>query len=180
MIALPRSVRRIIGALLYHPLAKHLPASYSSLHLGQKQLRAFCGRLMLAKCGTDVNIEPNATFSNRVTLGDYSGIGSNAKIYGECHIGNYVMMGQDVTIITRNHAFDRTDIPMMQQGFDAERPVTIDDDVWIGDRVLILAGVHIGKGAIIGAGAVVTKDVPPYAIVGGNPAHIIRMRGDNA
>ena len=69
---------------------------------------------------------------------------------------------------------------MMQQGFDTERPVTIDDDVWIGDRVLILAGVHVGKGAIIGAGAVVTKDVPPYAIVGGNPAHIIRMRGDNA
>ena len=78
------------------------------------------------------------------------------------------------------HAFDCTGIPMMQQGFDTERPVTIDDDVWIGDRVLILAGVHVGKGAIIGAGAVVTKDVPPYAIVGGNPAHIIRMRGDNA
>jgi maltose O-acetyltransferase len=180
MTALPQSVRRKIGALLYNPLAKHLPASYSSLHLGQKRLRAFCGRLMLAKCGIGVNIEPNATFSKRVTLGDYSGIGVNAKIYGECHIGNYVMMGQDVTIITRNHAFDRTDIPMMRQGFGEERPVTIDDDVWIGDRVLILAGVHVGKGAIIGAGAVVTKDVPPYAIVGGNPAHIIRMRGDNA
>lgn len=177
MVVSKQALRHKLGALLYYPLAKHLPASYSSLHFGQKRLRALCGRLMLASCGSNVNIETNAIFSKLVTLGDYSGIGINAKIYGECHIGNYVMMGEDVTIITRNHAFARTDIPMMQQGFDKNRAVVIDDDVWIGDRVLILPGVHVGSGSIIGAGSVVTKDVPPYAIVGGNPAHVIRMRG---
>ena len=73
---------------------------------------------MLENCGKNVNIESNATFSSKVTLEDYSGIGINAKIYGTCHIGRYVMMGTDVTIITRNHRFDRTDIPMMEQGFE--------------------------------------------------------------
>lgn len=125
---------------------------------------------MLERCGSHVNIEQGAIFSPRVTLGDYSGIGIHAKLYGEVHIGTHVMMGTDVTIITRNHRYARTDIPMMEQGFEKERPVTIGNDVWIGDRVLILPGVTVGDGSIIAAGAVVTKDVPPYTIVGGVPA----------
>lgn len=111
------SVRRKLGALVYHLVAKRLPVSYSSLKLGQTTLRRFCGGLMLAECGKKVNIEKNAVFSQKVTLGDYSGIGINAKIYGTCHIGDHVMMGADVTVITRNHNFARTDIPMMEQGF---------------------------------------------------------------
>ncbi len=86
------------------------------------------------------------------------------------------MMGPDVVILTQNHKFDRLDIPMLDQGFKDEQPVTICDDVWIGARVIILPGVTVGKGAIIAAGAVVTKDVPEYAIVGGNPARVIKMR----
>lgn len=57
-------------------------------------------------------------------------------------------------------------------------PIVLEDDVWVGDHALILSGVHIGRGAIIAAGAVVAKDVPPYAIVGGNPARVIRYRFD--
>ena len=99
-----------------------------------------------------------------------------AQINGRVIIGNNVMMGPDVCIYVRNHAFDRTDIPMNMQGFAPEKPVVIEDDVWIGARVIILPGVHIGTGAVIGAGAVVTKDVPDYAVVGGNPARILKMR----
>lgn len=131
---------------------------------------------MLASCGKSVNIEQGATFSPKATLGDYSGIGINAHINGTCHIGNYVMMGTDVTIITRNHRHDRTDIPMMQQGFEEEKPVIIGDDVWIGDKVTILPGVHVGKGSILAAGAVVTKDVPDYTVVAGVPAKVIQRR----
>lgn len=169
-------ISRKIGAVLYYSLAKHLPASSSGIKIGQRALRAFCGKMMLKKCGKKVNIEQGAVFSARTSLGDYSGIGIRAKINGTCTIGDYVMMGTDVTVITHNHAFDRTDIPMMHQGFEEERPVVIGNDVWIGDKVTILPGVHIGDGSIIGAGAVVTHDVPPYAIVGGVPAKIIRMR----
>lgn len=95
-MTIPKLKRRL-GALLYHTVAKHLPPSYSSLKLGQTALRRFCGRWMLADCGKRVNIEKNATFSAKVTLGDDSGIGINAKIYGTCHIGRCVMMGTDVT-----------------------------------------------------------------------------------
>ena len=171
-----KKVKRKIGALFYYTVAKRLPPSWSSVRLGQTTLRRLCGKLMLASCGEKVNIEQNALFSAKVTLGGYSGIGINAKIYGACHIGKYVMMGEDVTIITRNHRYDRVDIPMQQQGFEPEQPVVIEDDVWIGDRVLILPGVHIGTGCIIAAGAVVTKSVPDYAIVAGVPAKVIRIR----
>lgn len=167
---------RKIGAVLYYGCAKHLPATSSGINVGQKAIRAFCGKLMLRSCGKNVNIEHGALFSAKASLGDHSGIGINARINGECRIGSHVMMGTDVVIITRNHAFDRTDIPMMEQGFEEERPVTIGNDVWIGDRVIILPGVTIGDGSILAAGAVVTHDVPPYAIVAGVPAKVIKMR----
>ena len=131
---------------------------------------------MLKQCGKKVNIEQGALFSARVSLGDYSGIGINARINGTCTIGSHVMMGADVVVITHNHEFSRTDIPMMSQGFEQERPVTIGNDVWIGDRVIILPGVTVGDGSILAAGAVVTKDVPPYAIAAGVPAKVIKMR----
>lgn len=169
-------LKRKLGALLYYGLASHLPASYSGLKLGQKQLRGFCGKLMLRSCGKKVNIEKNAYFSPKVSLGDYSGIGVNAKIYGACRIGSHVMMGQDCTIITRNHRHDRTDIPMMEQGFEEEQPVTIGNDVWIGDRVTILPGVEIGDGCILAAGAVVTQSIAPYSIAAGVPARVIKKR----
>lgn len=170
------SFKRKIGGLLYYSIAKHLPRSYSGFKIGQTGLRRFCGKLMLVHCGKKVNIEHNALFSPKVSLGDYSGIGVNAKIYGTCVIGTHVMMGEDCTIITRNHKIDRTDIPMMEQGFEDEKPVHIGNDVWIGDRVTIMPGVHIGDGCVIGAGAVVTGDIPPYSIAAGVPAKVLRSR----
>ena len=65
---------------------------------------------------------------------------------------------------------------LMEQGFEEERPVHIGNDVWIGDRVMIMPGVHIGDGSVIGAGAVVTGDIPPYSIAVGVPAKVIRSR----
>ena len=86
------------------------------------------------------------------------------------------MMGPECYIYTRSHSFDRTDIPMMEQGYGEVKPVVIGNDVWIGSRVTIMPGVHIGNGVIIGASAVVTKDVPDYAVVGGSPAKTLKMR----
>lgn len=85
------------------------------------------------------------------------------------------MMGPDVAILTHTHRINRTDIPMGQQG-SLVKEVIIGDDVWIGMRSIIMPGVRVGNGAVIGAGAVVTKDVPDYAIVGGVPAKVLKYR----
>ena len=74
------------------------------------------------------------------------------------------MMGPEVVIYTSGHRYDRTDIPMMEQGGTEPEPVTIGNDVWIGRRAMIMPGVHIGDGCVVGAGAVVTKDIPPYSV----------------
>ena len=168
--------RIIIGRVIYNLLGKHMPLSDSRFSFGSKRVRAFCGKLLLKHCGKNVNIEKGAQFSTEVSLGDNSGIGVNATISSYVTIGNDVMMGPECMIFTANHSMQRRAIPMRLQGHEKPRPVTIGNDVWIGGRVIILPGVHIGDGAVIGAGSVVTKDVPPYAIVGGNPAKVIKER----
>ena len=136
-------------------------------------------RHLFAVCGREVNVESGAWFHSgrRISIGNRSGIGERAVLHGTVIIGDDVMMGPEVVVYSRNHEFARTDIPMNQQGFQEERPVRIGDDVWIGGRVILLPGVcSIGTGAIIGVGAVVTKDLPAYAIAVGNPARVIRYR----
>lgn len=166
----------IFGKLIYLFIGKHMPVSDSKISFGSKKVRAFCGKLMLRKCGSNVNIEKGAHFSTEVSLGDNSGIGINAQIAPYVTIGNDVMMGPDCMIYTTNHGMDRLDIPMWKQKSSKPEPVVIGNDVWIGSRVIILSGVHIGDGSVIGAGSIVTKDVEPYSIVAGNPARLIRKR----
>lgn len=173
-------IKKIIGMVLYHSLAKRLPTSFFPINFGQKRLRAFCGKLILDRCGKNVNIEKNANFSTRVELGDRSGIGINASIAGKCIIGSDVMMGAHCIVYTRNHRFDDVSTTMRGQGFQEEKPVRIGDDVWIGGRVIILPGVTVGSHSIIGAGSVVTKDVPEWAIVAGNPATVKKYRKTDA
>lgn len=169
-------IKTILGCVLYRGFAMHLPISDSRINIFQKKLRGFCGKLILENCGENVNIEKGAMFSTEVSLGDYSGIGINAQINGKCTIGKYVMMGPNCTVHTRNHAFSDTTKPMMEQGFSEEKEVIIGDDVWIGSNVTILPGVKVGSHSIIGACSVVTKDVPEYAIVAGNPAKVKKYR----
>lgn len=153
-----------------------LPGNNSPVKLGQKQLRAMFARMYLHGCGRNVDIEKKTRFSHRLCLGTNSGIGVGARLYGPVTIGDNVMMGPECWIYTQNHATADITRPMREQGPQPERPVVIGDDVWIGGRVTILPGVTIGSGVIIGAGSVVTKDVPDYAVVGGNPAKILKMR----
>lgn len=168
--------RKIFGYLLYVGFAKWLPVSYGKIGFLGKWVRGLCAHLMLNYCGENVNVERGATFSHRCELGNNSGIGVNAHLYGKVVIGDNVMMAPECLIYVRNHCFERTDIPMCKQGSSEERPVTIHSDVWIGGRVIILPGVSIGEGAVVGAGSVVTKDVAPFSIVAGNPAKVIGTR----
>lgn len=158
----------------YRLFAAWLPISQRSALA--KKMRVFWAKRILKQCGTNVNIERNAVFSPAVSLGDNSGIGINCEVYGPVTIGNDVMMGPEVIIYTSGHKHDRTDITMIEQGFEEHKPVTIGNDVWIGRRAMIMPGVMIGNGCVIGAGAVVTKDIPDYSVVGGVPAKVIKNR----
>ena len=160
--------------VLYSIFAAWLPES-RRMKIGYK-LRYFFGKRIVSYCGRNVNFEKNSYFTPLLSIGDNSGIGVNCEVNGEVSIGNDVMMGPEVVIYTSGHNHERTDIPMRLQGMSESSPVTIGNDVWIGRRAIIMPGVHIGDGCIIGAGAVVTKDVPSFSVVGGVPAKIIKSR----
>ena len=113
-------------------------------------------------------------------------IGDNCNIGEFCHItaiqsiviGNGVLTGRWVTITDNSHGqttYEDLQLPPLKRKPFSKGKVTIEDNVWIGDKATILPGITIGYGAIIGAGSVVTKDVPPFAIVAGNPAKIIKI-----
>ena len=168
------TIKKKICFVLYKLTAAWMPISQRS-HVGKK-FRGFWAKQIVAGYGKNVNIERHAFFTPLLKIGDNSGVGIDCEIYGPVTIGANVMMGPEVIIYTSGHKHDRTDIPMVEQGSDETRPVTIGDDVWIGRRVMIMPGVTIGNGCIIGAGAVVTKDVPPYSVVGGVPAKVVKQR----
>jgi acetyltransferase-like isoleucine patch superfamily enzyme len=108
---------------------------------------------------------------NNSSIGPYAYIGCSGYI----EIGDNVMMSPRVSIYSENHNFNETGLPMIEQGVTRSF-VKIEDDCWIASNSIILAGVTVGRGSIVAAGSVVTKDVPPFSVVGGNPAKIIKSR----
>ena len=141
-----------------------------------KKLRYICAKKVVKNIGENVNIESGSHYTPELEINDTSGVGINCKVYGPVKIGKNVMMGPEVIIYTTNHRFDSIDIPIIMQGETEKKPVLIENDVWIGSRSIILPGVKIGKGSVIAAGSIVTKNVAPYTVVGGNPAKTIKQR----
>ncbi|SJN48295.1 Maltose O-acetyltransferase [Sphingobacterium faecium PCAi_F2.5] len=127
--------------------------------------------------GTRSVVESFSVLNNAVGdlhIGDHTRIGIGNTIIGPVTIGHQVNIGQHVLISGLNHNYEDVHSCIAEQGVSVA-PVTIADDVWIGGNVVILAGVRIGQHAVIGAGSVVTKDVPAYSVVVGNPARIIKQ-----
>lgn len=119
--------------------------------------------------------DDGATPSLRIGSNSFIGRGTYLGIYHPVAIGRDVLIGAYCYIISANHCFARRDLPIRQQGYIGS-PVKIGDDVWLGTHVVVLAGVTIGDGAVIGAGSVVTHDIPAYQIWGGVPARFISDR----
>lgn len=117
--------------------------------------------------------------SGDIVIGEHCYINPHTVIYSGSGVrfGNYVLIGPACVIAPTNHAIDRLDVPIRHQGFMASRGgVVIEDDVWVGAHCTLLDGTHIGRGAVIAAGAVVSGTVEPYAIYGGVPARKIGER----
>ena len=167
---------RFIYKLFYKLFASKLPESNTRYSFFARKIRYFLGKRIIKYCGKNVNFEKGAIFSDELSIGDNSGIGINARLQGKVIVGNNVLMGMDCMIFTTNHRYENKSVLIRNQGNSVEKSVVINDDVWIGARVIILPGVTIGKGAVIGAGSVVTKDVPECTITAGNPAKIIKVR----
>ncbi|MFV7770800.1 acyltransferase [Shewanella marisflavi] len=153
-----------------------LPPSNSKFNFGQKYIRQCVAKILCIECGQNTNIGKNIKVDWRyISIGSNSGIGDFSKIEGAI-IGDNVLMGQYCSIYRRNHNFRKKDILIMNQGYSADHLVSIGNDVWIGDRVIILPGITIGDGAVIGAGSVVTKNVPKYKVFVGSPAKEVSQR----
>jgi len=108
-----------------------------------------------------------------VTIGDHTRIGIHCTVIGPVCIGNHVNLAQGITVTALNHNYQDVTQRIDEQGVSTS-PVVISDDVWIGANAVILPGVTIGRHAVVAAGAVVTKDVPDYCVVGGVPARVVK------
>lgn len=151
----------------------------------------------VASIGTGCLLEGDITLADGVTVGcdcilmagrDRGGfirMAEGSLVYHRCSlygaagitIGKRVRVGGGTDMITTNRVFDDPDLPIIEQGHRCA-PIVIGDDVWLGAHSVVLAGVTIGDGAVVGAGAVVNRDVEPGTVVAGVPARVIRRRGD--
>ena len=127
--------------------------------------------------GDDSTIEDFATINNGVgdvVIGNRTRIGMGNTLIGPVTVGNDVRFAQNITMSGLNHTYEDITRPISEQGVSTA-PIVIEDEVWIGANVFVAAGVTIGRHSIVGGGSVVTKDVPAYSIVAGNPAKIIKQ-----
>lgn len=174
-------LKRKILLILYYGILQYIPyRPFPLWEIGCK-LRYVVAKHLLKNIGKNVIIKNRCYFGDgsRLSVGDRSQLGQNARLLGTITIGDDVIMGPDVIIMATSHEYRRADIPINQQGEAPEREVRIGNDVWIGTRVIILPGVEIGDHSIVGAGAVVTKSFPPYSVIGGNPARLLKRRIDS-
>lgn len=130
--------------------------------------------------GSDTHIARSVTVRTqlgKIEIGEKINIGSNSFIYGygDVEIGDNTLIANQVEIISGDHTFDDISRPMRFQGRSSSR-IVIGEDVWIGTHAIILGGVTIGKGAVIGAGSVVHRDIKEYAVAVGVPARVVKSR----
>lgn len=141
--------------------------------------RARCWGLFLKRIGKDVSMLKGVLISSPagVEIGDNTILMQNVALSGEggLKIGDFVMLAAYARVQTSNHGYEDFKRPMMRQPL-LKGPVVIEDDVWLGTRAVVLPNVRIGRGAIVAANSLVTKDVKPYSIVCGVPARFAGYR----
>lgn len=161
-------------------LGPDLPLTHWMLQ--SKRLSNWLCRRKFRRFGSGAEFRPYAfaVCTAQITLGDRVVIRPGSKLFagdtpgGEIVIEDDVLLGSDVHIYCDNHAFGDPSKPIIEQGSVPTRPVLICRGAWLGAAVIVLPGVIIGENAVIGAGAIVTRDIPPHSVAVGNPAKVIR------
>jgi maltose O-acetyltransferase len=169
---------RRIYLVLYYLIGYNLPSHYFPFGNISTRFRVFLAKKLLGKdCGEHIKIQGRVLLGrfDDVTIGHHTRINDNSRLRN-VDIGSYVLIAPQVYILHSGHGYTDTSVPMLLQGETHYKKTVIEDDVWIGARSLIMPGRRVGKGAIVAAGSVVTKDIDPYSIVGGNPAKLIKYR----
>lgn len=171
-------------SLVHHAVALFFRWRNRQLALGRRvkiDPRAFIAR------GGEVTLKDEAVIragamllpsGGFIRLGRLSSINHYAVINGQggVSIGDKVMIAAFASLFAANHSFADPNLPMQDQGMNTRGGIVIEDDVWIGTHAVILDGVTIGTGSVVGAGAVVTRSVPPFSVVTGVPARVVRQR----
>ncbi|NLB55778.1 MAG: sugar O-acetyltransferase [Lentisphaerae bacterium] len=149
---------------------------YNNLHPLDREARDKAIRGLLGKVGENCIVEQPlfCTYGYNTTVGDNFFLNVNGKLMdsGKITIGNNVFIAPNVSIITEEHTMD---VERRVVGLEYTHPVTIGDNVWICTGAIVLPGVTIGDDSVIGAGSVVTKDIPPKSLAVGNPCKVIRQ-----
>jgi acetyltransferase-like isoleucine patch superfamily enzyme len=117
-----------------------------------------------------------SSIHSSLIMGEYGFVAYGASIPADVEMGRCVLIGPEFLIVGLDHRFDQPGIPTIFSGRPPNARTIVEDDVWIGARVTIMRGIRVGRGSIVAAGAVVTRAVPPFTVVGGVPARVIRKR----
>lgn len=174
---------RLFWLVFYYGFARRLPAGWAA-QTGPEpwqsltnRARCLAARRLFRRFEGPTQVERGAWFGDgrRIEIGARSMIGEDCRVNNVC-IGKDVLMGPEVVILHRQHGSVSLDVPIREQPMLEFPPVQIEDGAWIGTRAIIMPGVRVGHDSIVAAGAVVTTDVPAFAVVAGVPARTIRDR----
>ncbi|MEN6519766.1 MAG: sugar O-acetyltransferase [Armatimonadota bacterium] len=156
--------------------ARSLYRRFNATDDEDEQLAILCD--LLGRMGAGVSINPPfyVDYGSNIYLGDcvYMNLGCTILDCAEVRIGDNVMIGPNVQIYSATHPVEAV---LRIAGPELAKPITIEENVWIGGGAIICPGVTIGRNTTIGAGAVVTKNIPPNVVAAGNPASVIRVLG---
>jgi acetyltransferase-like isoleucine patch superfamily enzyme len=166
-------------------LGPDIPWTHWRLYL-RSTMQAIC-TTKFAYFGKDAEFRPGAyaIACSSISIGDRVVVRPGCMLFGDKRLGcvvividDHVMMGSCVHIYTGNHRFEDPDKHIIDQGHSDPMPVHLREGCWIGAGAIILPGVTVGRNAVVGAGAVVTRDVADFTLVAGNPARVIRRTDD--
>ena len=167
---------KVVCYFLYLAVGKRLPDGLGPIGRISMRIRRIISRPLLKGAADVFGIYSGVDFGNGscLVMKEHANIGKNSTLQGNgtITIGKHVIMGHSCFILTQNHKY------LNPEGYDGcvVKDVLIDDHAWLGHCVIILPGVRVGKHAIIGAGAVVSRSVSDYAIAVGNPAKVVKFR----